>query len=160
VSQRCQTKAEIADVVAGSQRSRHDAGDGLPHHKGRSTDSKDAQRQRRSRRRYHVTDATIKLMLGWMLNFEGMTAVMAYNTAVERGINVPVEVETFRAVPARERPHRKDPPKNITPHRRFEAKAPGEMFQFDISGLKGAVLTTSPPASIINASGDGGQQKS
>lgn len=81
------------------------------------------------------TDTTFKLMLGWMETHK-LTAADAWRTAEARGYTLPVCLETFErwlresGLTARTRR------KNITPHRRFEATAPGEMFQFDISGLK------------------------
>lgn len=81
------------------------------------------------------TDTTFKLMLGWMLNFD-LTAAEAMATARERGLDIPVEMETFQRYLREEGLTAKSRRKNVTPHRRFEASAPGEMFQFDISGLK------------------------
>jgi transposase InsO family protein len=81
------------------------------------------------------SDQTFKLMLGWMLNFD-MTAADAYRTAQERGFDLPVVLETFERWLREQGLTEKTRRRNLTPHRRFEASAPGEMFQFDISGLK------------------------
>lgn len=81
------------------------------------------------------SDSTFKLMLGWMLNFD-MSAAEAMNTARARGLDVPVEMETFQRYLRENGLTGKARRRNVTPHRRFEASAPGEMFQFDISGLK------------------------
>lgn len=83
-----------------------------------------------------------------LMNDEGLkfaaSLVVQYNidpfealwTAKERGYNVPVEVPTFVRYLNEHGLNRKNRLSNRTNYRRFEAAAPGEVFQFDISGSK------------------------
>lgn len=60
----------------------------------------------------------------------------ALRTAAERGYQIPVELATFQRYLRERGLNRKNRRQNRTNFRRFEAKAPGEVFQFDISGSK------------------------
>ncbi|HEV7700303.1 MAG TPA: hypothetical protein VGO43_08760 [Pyrinomonadaceae bacterium] len=132
----CRTKAEMASL-AKQYAEAFNTTTATFYRKTRSVRPSQKTRSDKGKRVVDITsDATMKLMLGWMLNHEGMTAVMAYNTAIARGLNIPVTVETFERYLREKGQTAKTRRKNITPHRRFEASAPGEMFQFDISGLK------------------------
>lgn len=81
------------------------------------------------------SDPTLKLIVGGILAF-GETSAEAIANARLRGVEVPVEFTTLNRY-MREtgltKSTRRTP--NV-PHRRFEAAVPGEVFQFDISGLK------------------------
>lgn len=81
------------------------------------------------------SDVNLKLVAGWVLEFD-MNPAEALLTAKERGIDIPIELETFQRYLRENGLTKKARRKHETPHRRFEASAPGEMFQFDISGLK------------------------
>ncbi|MBK8810675.1 MAG: hypothetical protein IPN69_08075 [Acidobacteria bacterium] len=60
----------------------------------------------------------------------------ALRTAEARGFSIPVALETFIRYLAERGLNRKNRRANRTTFRRFEAKAPGDVFQFDISGSK------------------------
>lgn len=60
----------------------------------------------------------------------------ALRTAKERGFDIPVELPTFVRYLREHGLNRKNRRMNRKNFRRFEAKAPGEVFQFDISGSK------------------------
>lgn len=60
----------------------------------------------------------------------------AIRTANERGFEIPIELPTFQRYLREHGLNRKNRRANRTNHRRFEAKAPGDVFQFDISGSK------------------------
>lgn len=60
----------------------------------------------------------------------------ALRTAVERGHEIPVELPTFQRYLRERGLNRKNRRMGTTNFRRFEAKAPGDVFQFDISGSK------------------------
>lgn len=80
-------------------------------------------------------DEDLRLVAGWVVEYD-MNPADAIRTARDRGLNVPIEFPTLRRY-MREAGLDKKARRNFsTPHRRFEASAPGEMFQFDISGLK------------------------
>lgn len=82
-----------------------------------------------------TTDECLRLVAGWVLEYH-ISPAEAIVMARQRGMVVPIEFPTLvkylreSGLDARSR---RTP--NV-PHRRFEASAPGEMFQFDISGLK------------------------
>lgn len=81
------------------------------------------------------TDADLRLVAGWVCEY-GMNPADAIITARDRGLNVPIEFPTLNRYlreAGLDKKRRRSPE---VPHRRFEASAPGEMFQFDISGLK------------------------
>lgn len=81
------------------------------------------------------TDQNLQLVAGWVDLYDIKTSD-AVMMARERGIDVPIEFTTLNRY-LREAGLDKRSRRNLrTPHVRFEAKAPGEMFQFDISGLK------------------------
>lgn len=81
------------------------------------------------------SDVNLKLVAGWVLEY-GVNPAEALLMAKSRGMNIPVELETFQRYLRENGLTKKARRRNETPHRRFEASAPGEMFQFDISGLK------------------------
>ena len=60
----------------------------------------------------------------------------ALETARLRGYEVPVKLSTFQSYLRRHGLSQKARRANTRTHRRFEAKAPGDLFQFDISGTK------------------------
>jgi hypothetical protein len=60
----------------------------------------------------------------------------ALRTAALRGHEIPVELATFVRYLNEHGLNRKNRRKNSTNYRRFEAKEPGEVFQFDMSGSK------------------------
>lgn len=81
------------------------------------------------------TDSALRLVAGWVLEY-GITPADAIVMARRRGLSVPIEFPTLNRYlreSGLDKKARRDP---AVPHRRFEAAAPGEMFQFDISGLK------------------------
>lgn len=81
------------------------------------------------------TDDTLRLLAGWVLEYD-ITPADAIVMARSRGLDVAIEFPTLNRY-LRESGLDKKARRNPTqPHRRFEASAPGEMFQFDISGLK------------------------
>lgn len=132
---KCRTRAEVADVVA-EYAKRFETTKATVYRVTRHVRPDQKTRSDKGNRVVDIrTDGNFKLMLGWMLNFD-MTAADAYRTAKERGFNLPVVLETFERWLREQGLTEKTRRRNITPHRRFEAAAPGEMFQFDISGLK------------------------
>lgn len=60
----------------------------------------------------------------------------ALRTAVERGYEIPIELPTFQRYLNEKGLNRKNRRTNRTNYRRFEAAAPGDVFQFDMSGIK------------------------
>ena len=81
------------------------------------------------------TDPTLKLIVGGILEF-GETTAEAIANARLRGVEVPVEFTTLNRYLNEAGLSKKARRNPVIPHRRFEAAAPGEMFQFDISGVK------------------------
>ncbi len=82
-----------------------------------------------------TTDETLRLVAGWVLEY-GISPAEAIVMARQRGMTVAVEFPTlvkYLRESGLDKKSRRNP---VIPHRRFEASAPGEMFQFDISGLK------------------------
>lgn len=81
------------------------------------------------------TDPTLKLIVGGILEY-GESSSEAIVNARMRGAEVPIEFPTLNRY-MREagltNVTRRSP---IVPYRRFEAVAPGEVFQFDLSGVK------------------------
>lgn len=83
-----------------------------------------------------------------LLNHEGLKVAASYvveynidpaeaiRTAKERGYEIPVELPTFTRYLREAGLNRKNRIMGRTNFRRFEAKAPGEVYQFDISGSK------------------------
>jgi transposase InsO family protein len=132
---RCTTAAEISSEVA-RLAAAHQCAEETVYRVTRGVRTSRKTRTDKGKRVVDIReDQTFKLMLGWMLNFD-LTAAEAINTARERGLDVPVEMETFQRYLRENGLTGKARRKNVTPHKRFEAAAPGEMFQFDISGLK------------------------
>jgi hypothetical protein len=81
------------------------------------------------------TDETLRRCAGWMLEY-GLTPADSFEMARARGMEPPVTLATFRKY-LREHGLDRHARQNVrSPYRRFEATAPGEMFQFDISGTK------------------------
>jgi hypothetical protein len=60
----------------------------------------------------------------------------ALRTAELRGLEIPVSLPTFERYLREHGLGSKARRRNIVPYRRWEASAPGELFQFDISGTK------------------------
>lgn len=81
------------------------------------------------------TDEALKFAASIVVEFN-VNPAEALLLAKERGLTAPVELATFQRYLKEKGLHRKARRKPTTPHRRFEAERPGEMFQFDISGLK------------------------
>lgn len=72
---------------------------------------------------------------GQVLEF-GVDTATAIRMARANGKDIPIEFPTLNRYFREEGLDHKRRRRPETPHRRFEASAPGEMFQFDISGLK------------------------
>lgn len=81
------------------------------------------------------TDEDLRLVAGWVCEY-GMNPSDAIIAARSRGLNVPIEFPTFNRYMREAGLDKRSRRSPQSPHRRFEASAPGEMFQFDISGLK------------------------
>lgn len=82
-----------------------------------------------------TSDERLRLVAGWVLEY-GVSPSEAIVMARQRGIEFPVEFPTFVKYLRESGLDKKTRLTPSVPHRRFEASAPGEMFQFDISGLK------------------------
>lgn len=83
-----------------------------------------------------IADENLRLVAGWVLEY-GVTPSEAIVMAREqRGLDVPVEFPTLTKYLREAGLTKKTRLTPLVPHRRFEASAPGEMFQFDISGVK------------------------
>lgn len=80
-------------------------------------------------------DEALRLVAGWVLEYD-VSPAEAINMARDRGLEVPIEFPTLTRYLREAGLDKKARRNATTPHRRFEASAPGEMFQFDISGLK------------------------
>ncbi len=81
------------------------------------------------------TDEHLRLVAGWVLEY-GVSPSEAIVMGRQRGLAIDIEFPTlvkYLRENGLDKKSRKNP---RVPHRRFEASAPGEMFQFDISGLK------------------------
>ncbi|HRA41967.1 MAG TPA: hypothetical protein PK108_15610, partial [Pyrinomonadaceae bacterium] len=81
------------------------------------------------------TDERLRLVAGWVLEY-GISPSEAIVMARQRGMEFPVEFPTFVKYLRESGLDKKTRRTPAIPHRRFEASAPGEMFQFDISGVK------------------------
>ena len=93
------------------------------------------RRADRGRRAIDVkTNKNWKIVNGWIGLYDYDPAE-AYITARERGLDLGISFETFMRY-RRELQLSKKQSRVESLHRRFEASAPGEIFQFDISGLK------------------------
>lgn len=88
------------------------------------------------------THEGIRLAAAWVTNYD-VNSALAIKIARERGYEIPVEFPTLNKYLREEGLDRKSRRRPESPHRRFEASAPGEMFQFDISGLKQRWLESS-----------------
>lgn len=131
----CRSSAEIADEVArlssiynvSRQRIYDITADLRPRRRPRADIGK--------RKINLLEDETLRLIVGWILEYE-ISPADAIVMARSRGLDVPIEFPTLnkylRELGLGSRSRRSAQ----TPHRRFEASAPGEMFQFDISGVK------------------------
>lgn len=82
-----------------------------------------------------ATHPELRLVAGHVLEY-GVTPADAIAMARKRGADIPVEFPTFNRYLREAGLDKQQRRRPTTPHRRFEASAPGEMFQFDISGLK------------------------
>ena len=81
------------------------------------------------------TDECLRLVAGWGLESD-ISPSEDIVMPRQRGMTVPIEFPTlvkYLREAGLEKKTRRNP---VVPHRRFEASAPGEMFQFDISGVK------------------------
>lgn len=81
------------------------------------------------------TDEALKFAASIVVEFN-VNPAEALLIAKERGFLVPVELATFQRYLREKGLHRTERRRPMTPNRRFEAERPGELFQFDISGLK------------------------
>lgn len=81
------------------------------------------------------THEGLRLVTGMMLEY-GVNAADAVNLGRQRGIDIPVEFTTVNRYLRESGLDKKRRRRPEVPHRRFEASAPGELFQFDMSGLK------------------------
>lgn len=103
--------------------------------------TRDLRPQRKSRsdkgdRKVDIkADPTLKLIVGGILEFGESTSEAIANARL-RGTEVPVEFTTLNRYMNEAGLSKKTRRNPVIPHRRFEAAAPGEMFQFDISGVK------------------------
>ncbi|HUF02829.1 MAG TPA: hypothetical protein VMM38_01495 [Aridibacter sp.] len=77
----------------------------------------------------------LKLAASWVVTHH-IDPAEALRTAEERGYEIPVELTTFQRYMREKGLNRKNRRMNKKTYRRFEAKAPGDVFQFDISGSK------------------------
>lgn len=81
------------------------------------------------------TDPDLKLVAGWVIEYD-IKPADALLMAKERGMNIPIKFHTFLRY-LKENGLGKQTRRNpVTPHVRFEADAPGAMYQFDMSGTK------------------------
>mgnify|MGYP001157975431 CR=1 FL=1 len=80
-------------------------------------------------------DERLQLVAGWIDTYK-VKVSDAVLMARQRGIDIPVEFPTVSRLMREAGLDKKNRVRPQTAHRRFEASAPGEMFQFDISGLK------------------------
>jgi len=93
-------------------------------------------RSDKGRRSFDVdSDTRAQLVYGWIDTY-GISTAEAVNMARENGIDVPIGFSTLNRYLREDGLGKKQRRSESTPHRRFEAKAPGDLFQFDISGLK------------------------
>ncbi|MEZ5421819.1 MAG: hypothetical protein R2682_01835 [Pyrinomonadaceae bacterium] len=94
------------------------------------------QRADKGERRFDIaSDETLQLVAGWVLEYD-VTPAEAINLARQRGLKVEIEFPTLQRYLREQGLDKKSRRNPVSPHRRFEASAPGEMFQFDISGVK------------------------
>lgn len=84
----------------------------------------------------------LKFAAAWVIEHNADPAY-ALETARARGYDIPVELSTFVRYLNEHGLNRKNRRTNRSNHRRFEAKAPGDVFQFDISGTKERWFDTS-----------------
>ncbi len=82
-----------------------------------------------------MSDDVLKQMASWVVTYD-ITPADAFETARQRGLQIPVELPTFQRYMREHDLNKKARRNPQTPHRTFEASAPGELFQFDISGSK------------------------
>lgn len=141
-------RAEIRDSIRQCRNSSEIAAeaDRLAAHYGVGRDriytlTKDLRPRRKMRcdrgnRRFNIaTDETLQLVAGWVLEYD-VTPAEAINLARQRGLKVEIEFPTLQRYLREQGLDKKSRRNPVSPHRRFEASAPGEMFQFDISGVK------------------------
>ena len=81
------------------------------------------------------THPDLQIVAGWVLQF-GITPALAILMAKERGMDIPITFTTLVKYLRENGLDKRSRANPQTPHVRFEAKTPGEYFQFDISGLK------------------------
>lgn len=77
----------------------------------------------------------LKQIAAWVVTYD-ITPADAFEIARQRGLEIPVTLATFQRYCREHDLHKAARRNPQTPHRNFEASAPGEMFQFDISGSK------------------------
>lgn len=80
-------------------------------------------------------DEALRLVAGWVLEYD-VSPSEALLMARDRGLEIPIEFPTLTRYLREAGLDKKARREARTPHRRFEASAPGEIFQFDISGVK------------------------
>lgn len=82
-----------------------------------------------------TTDESLRLVAGWVLEYD-VSPAEAICMARDRGMEISIEFPTLVKYLRESGLDKKSRRRPQVPHRRFEASAPGEMFQFDISGVK------------------------
>ncbi len=102
-----------------------------------TTDLRPTRKKRSDRGRMKhdlLTHQVLRTIAGWIVEYD-ISPEEAIRLARQRGLEVPVEFTTLRRYLRAHGLDRKSQ-KIPAPHRRFESAAPGEIYQFDISGLK------------------------
>lgn len=82
-----------------------------------------------------MTHPSLSLMAGWCVHYD-IKPEEAFDLARGRGLEIPVELDTFRRYMREHDLSKQNRNKSSEQHRSFEAAHPGAMFQFDISGTK------------------------
>lgn len=92
-------------------------------------------RRDRGKTKYNLLEHdALRVIAAWIVEYD-ITPEEAIRLARQRGYDVPVEFPTLRRYLRQAGLDRRSSRIPVA-HRRFEASAPGEIFQFDISGLK------------------------
>ena len=96
---------------------------------------KRASRSDKGKRTIDFDDERMKFVGGLIVEYN-IKPEEAMKTAKERGMELPIELPTLQRYLREHGLNKEKRRKNMSAHRRFEAAAPGELFQFDMSGLK------------------------
>lgn len=83
-----------------------------------------------------ATDPNLRLVAGWVLEYGISPSEAIVMGREQRGMDISIEFPTLVKYLRESGLDKRSRRKPNVPHRRFEASAPGEMFQFDISGVK------------------------